>query len=129
MTKITSLADLDQFRRQAIMERQAQDAAGHVRIFVDMGSVAIASGSSKTMKAFSEYVDTHNLDHVSVHQTANVGFDSLEPIVRVFAGDAPAVTYGKVTPEVALRILSEHVANGEMVQDHLIEHLLSQATQ
>lgn len=127
MTKINSLADLEQFRQEAIQKRQAQAEAGHVRIFVDMGSPAIASGSSKTIKAFLDYVNSHKLENVSVHQTANVGYDSLEPVVRVIAGGAPAVTYGKVTPEVAARILSEHVINGDLVQDHLIDHLLAQA--
>lgn len=127
MTEIRSLEDLNKFRQEAIQKRQAQAEAGQVRIFVDMGTPAIALGSGRTIKAFLDYINANKLNNVSVHQTANVGFDSLEPIVRVFAGVEPVVTYGKVTPDVAVRILSEHVAHGEMVQDHLIENLLAQA--
>jgi (2Fe-2S) ferredoxin len=44
-----------------------------------------------------------------------------EPIVQVTLKDSPTVTYGKVTPLVAERIMKEHVAGGQVVKEFVIE--------
>jgi NADP-reducing hydrogenase subunit HndB len=36
-------------------------------------------------------------------------------------GEQPKTTYGKVTPEVAARIMKEHVENGNIVQSNVIQ--------
>jgi NADP-reducing hydrogenase subunit HndB len=47
--------------------------------------------------------------------------DSSEPIVQVIIGDAPKVTYGKVSPNIARRIMKEHVQAGNVVKEFTIE--------
>jgi len=56
-----------------------------------------------------------------VRQTGNIGLDSYEPIVQVTVGENPRVTYGKVTPDAARRIMKEHVVGGQVVKDFAIE--------
>jgi len=38
----------------------------------------------------------------------------------VVIGDQSKITYGKVNPEVARRIMQEHVIDGKVVSDHVI---------
>jgi NADP-reducing hydrogenase subunit HndB len=37
--------------------------------------------------------------------------------------DQPLITYGKVTPQIAHRILSEHIGKGLVVQEYVIENI------
>jgi NADP-reducing hydrogenase subunit HndB len=86
-----------------------------------MGTPGIAAGARETIKAILDYIADENLTQIQVRQTGNIGFDSLEPIVQVTVGEEPTVTYGKVTPDVARRILIEHVQGGKPVKDHMIQ--------
>jgi NADP-reducing hydrogenase subunit HndB len=36
-------------------------------------------------------------------------------------GEEPKVTYGKVNPDVARRIMKEHIVGGQIVKDYRIE--------
>jgi NADP-reducing hydrogenase subunit HndB len=58
---------------------------------------------------------------VIVRQTGNIGLDSMEPVVQVIIGENPKVTYAKVTPDVARRIMKEHVLDGQIVKSNAIE--------
>ncbi|NMD31295.1 MAG: (2Fe-2S) ferredoxin domain-containing protein, partial [Chloroflexi bacterium] len=53
-------------------------------------------------------------------QTGCIGLCEREPIVQVQVGEQPKVTYGKVTPEIARRIVKEHVVEGKIIEDHVI---------
>ena len=86
-----------------------------------MGTVGIAAGARETLKAILEYIEKENLSDVIVRQTGNIGLDSLEPIVQVMVGENPKVTYGKVTPDAARRIMKEHVVGGQVVKEYAIE--------
>jgi NADP-reducing hydrogenase subunit HndB len=119
-TPIKSLDDLKRIREEALKKREVKNAPGSVQIIVGMGTPGIAAGARDTMKAILEFIETEKIQNVIVRQTGNIGLDSWEPIVQVIVGEAPLVTYGKVTPVVARRIMRDHVIKGEIVQDHVI---------
>jgi NADP-reducing hydrogenase subunit HndB len=121
MPAIKSIEDLKRVREEALQKRQLKSEPGHVQIIVGMGTPGIAAGARDTMKAILDIIEKDNLSAVMVRQTGNIGIDSWEPIVQVVVGDQPMVTYGKVTPEVARRIMKEHVVGGQIVKDHVIE--------
>ena len=98
-----------------------KSASGQVQIVVGMGTVGIAAGARETLKAILDYIEKENLSDIIVRQTGNIGLDSCEPIVQVIIGENPKVTYGKVTPDAARRIMKEHVVGGQIVKDHAIE--------
>src|SRR5512133_1873506 len=120
MPTIKSLDDLKRVREEALQKRQLKNEPGHIQITVGMGTPGIAAGARETMKAILEFIEKENLGQVLVRQTGNIGIDSWEPIVQVTVGDQPMVTYGKVTAEVARRIMKEHVQGGQVVSDHVI---------
>ncbi len=120
MPTIKSIEDLKRVREEALQKRQLKNEPGHVQITVGMGTPGIAAGARETMKAILETIEQENLAQIQVRQTGNIGIDSWEPIVQVTIGDQPMVTYGKVTPEVARRIMKEHIVGGKVVADHVI---------
>jgi NADP-reducing hydrogenase subunit HndB len=121
MTAIRSLDDLKKFR-EAVLEKKAQDAKlGKIQVIVGMGSCGIAAGALHTMQAILEQTETEHLQGIQVSQTGCNGQCEEEPIVQVITGDQRKVTYGKVSPEIARRILREHVLGGKVVQEYVIE--------
>lgn len=121
MDKIKSLEDLKRVREEALKKREAKVVTGQKQIIVGMGTVGIAAGARETLKAILDFIEKENLSDIVVRQTGNIGLDSWEPIVQVIIGDEPPVTYGKVTPDVARRIMKEHVMNHAVVKEYKIE--------
>ncbi len=120
MPTIKSLDDLKRIREEALEKRKMKTASGQAQVIVGMGTCGIAAGARDTMKAILDAIQSENLEGVIVTQTGCIGLCEREPIVQVVVGEEPKVTYGKVTPEVARRILKDHVVNGEVVKDHVI---------
>lgn len=119
--KVKTLDDLKKLREEALEKRRVKNASGQIQIVVGMGTVGIAAGARETLKAILEFIEKENLSDVIVRQTGNIGLDSYEPLVQVIIGENPKVTYGKVTPDAARRIMSEHVVGGKVVRDFVIE--------
>jgi NADP-reducing hydrogenase subunit HndB len=121
MEKVKSLEDLKKLRQEALEKRTAKAMSGQKEIIVGMGTVGIAAGARETLKAILEYIEKENLTDIVVRQTGNIGLDSYEPIVQVIIGDQPKVSYGHVTPNVARRIMKEHIVGGIAVKENRIE--------
>jgi NADP-reducing hydrogenase subunit HndB len=119
--KVKTLEDLKRLREEALEKRRVKSAAGEVQIIVGMGTVGIAAGARETLKAILEFIEKENLSDVIVRQTGNIGLDSMEPVIQVVIGENPKVTYAKVTPDVARRIMKEHVMDGQVVKSNAIE--------
>jgi NADP-reducing hydrogenase subunit HndB len=120
MPTIKSIEDLKRVREEALQKRQIKNEPGHVQIVVGMGTPGIAAGARETMKTILDIIEKENLSQIMVRQTGNIGIDSFEPIIQVIVGDQPAVTYGKVTPEAARKIMQQHVIGGQVVKEYVI---------
>ena len=121
MEKIKSLEDLKKLRAEALEKRTAKAISGQKEVIVGMGTVGIAAGARETLKAILDYIESEGLADIVVRQTGNIGIDSFEPVVQVVIGEQAKVTYGRVTPDAARRIMKEHVVGGSVVKEHHIE--------
>lgn len=120
MPTIKNLDDLKRIREEALEKRKLKTASGNVQVVVGMGTCGIAAGARETMKAILDTIEKDSLSGITVTQTGCIGLCEREPIVMVTVGEETKITYGKVTPEVARRILKEHVGAGKVVEDHKI---------
>ena len=120
MSQIKSLADLKRIREEALEKRKVKTETGQAQVTVAMGTCGIAAGARDTMKAILNYIETNNLSGIVVTQTGCIGMCEREPIVQVTIGEQPKVTYGKVSPDVAEKIMKEHVLSGNVVKDHVV---------
>jgi (2Fe-2S) ferredoxin len=123
MKTFTSLDELNRFREEIIEKRRQDAERGHIEIFVSLGTCGIAAGALGALAAVKEQVQAQGLKDVSISETGCLGLCRHEPIVEVVVGESPRVTYGGVTPEVARRIVREHVAEGRVVSEFVIESL------
>lgn len=120
MKNMKSLAELEAIRNKAINNVTMRKDDHAVRVVVGMATCGIAAGARPVMAAFVEEIAKRGLDHVNVTQTGCIGVCRLEPIVEIFAPDTEKVTYVKMTPEKAKRVVAEHLVNGQVVTEYTI---------
>lgn len=117
-----SLEELKAIREKTLagINLRKEDGADSVRVVVGMATCGIAAGARPVLAAFLEEVGKRSLAHVSVTQTGCIGVCRLEPIVEVFVPGEEKVTYVKMTPEKASRIVAEHLVNKQVVSEYTI---------
>lgn len=120
MSTIKSLEDLKRAREEALKKRDLKASSGTVQVVVGMGTCGIAAGARDTMKSILDTIEKETMNGIIVTQTGCIGLCEKEPIVMVTVGESPKVTYGKVSPEIAQKIVKEHVGKGQIVKDHVI---------
>ncbi|MBP3361759.1 MAG: (2Fe-2S) ferredoxin domain-containing protein [Clostridia bacterium] len=115
-----SLADLEEIRKKASAGVGMRKDTHATRIVVGMATCGIAAGARPVMTAFVEEIGKRNLEHVSVVQTGCIGVCRLEHIVEVMVPGEEKVTYVKMTPEKARKVVAEHIVNGNVVSEYTI---------
>ncbi|HEY3314575.1 MAG TPA: (2Fe-2S) ferredoxin domain-containing protein [Bacillota bacterium] len=115
-----SLKDLDRIRGKALEMTRVRQGQGLVKLVVGMGTCGIAAGARDVMAAILDELQKRNLTAVTVSQTGCVGLCDREPLVDVIKSGEPRVTYGRVTPEVARRIVAEHIVNDQILGEWVI---------
>jgi len=121
MAKIT-LEQLRALREKSKSEIEKREVEGKsTLIIVGMGTCGIAAGAREALKSFVENIEKLGLKDVVVKQTGCMGYCYVEPTVEVVMPDMPRTIYGKVTADVAKRILEEHVLRKQLVSDHVMD--------
>ena len=115
-----TIAELQAIRDKAIKEMEVRKQTDGYRVVVGMATCGIAAGARPVMLALLDEVGKRNLKNVTISQTGCIGVCRLEPIVEVYNPDGEKVTYVKVTPEKAARIVTEHLVNGKPVTEYTI---------
>jgi NADP-reducing hydrogenase subunit HndB len=114
---VKSLAELEEIRKNTLDQIKMRKNKDGIRIVVGMATCGIAAGARPVMNALVEEIGKRKLSDVSVTMTGCIGVCRLEPIVEVFNADGTKVTYVKMTPEKAARVVAEHIVNGRVCQD------------
>ncbi len=115
-----TLADLEAIRKKTLEQVTLRKDENGVRVVVGMATCGIAAGARPVMQAFLEEAAKRGLEHVTVTQTGCIGMCRLEPIVEVLVPNQEKVTYVKMTPEKAVRVVNEHIVNGNPVTEYTI---------
>lgn len=116
-----SLAELQAIRdkmKNAINVREGD--SGKIRVVVGMATCGIAAGARPVLNSFTEEIAKRGLSNVSVSQTGCIGICQYEPVVEVFTPDGSKTTYVKMTAEKAVRIVNDHLVNGNVVSKYTI---------
>ena len=116
-----SLAELQAIRDKARSQMTArEDSDDNIRVLVGMATCGIAAGARPVMTALMEEITQRELPKVTVTQTGCIGICQYEPVVEVFAQGKDKVTYVKMTPEKAKRVVWEHLKDGRVVEEYTI---------
>ncbi|WP_066647920.1 (2Fe-2S) ferredoxin domain-containing protein [Christensenella timonensis] len=115
-----SLQELEAIRKKMQDKVDVRKNDADKRIVVGMATCGIAAGARPVLQAFVDEVATRGLNDVSVSQTGCIGVCRLEPIAEVFLPGQEKVTYVKMTPEKAKKVIAEHIVNGRIVTEYTI---------
>ena len=116
-----SLAELQAIKEKMRDKVILREGVNSVRVVVGMATCGIAAGARPVLDALVEGVNKEGLtEKVTVSQTGCIGICQLEPIVEVFEPGKEKITYVKMTPEKAARVIVEHLKNGNVVNEYTI---------
>ncbi|MGD9560225.1 MAG: ferredoxin [Oscillospiraceae bacterium] len=118
MKSLQELAAIRDRMKQTVNARE--EAHGSTRVVVGMATCGIAAGARPVLNAFTEEVARRELDDILVTQTGCIGICQFEPVVEVYRPGEEKVTYVKMTPERAQRVVTEHLMGGKPVTEFTI---------
>ena len=116
-----SLAELAAIREKMKDKVALREGENSTRIVVGRATCGISAGARPVLGAFVEEVANAGLgESVTVTQTGCIGICQYEPVVEVFETGKDKVTYVKMTPEKAKRVVAEHIKGGKVVAEYTI---------
>ena len=116
-----SLAELQAIRdraRASVNIRENSEAK--TRVLVGMATCGIAAGARPVLTAIVDEISKRDLNDIMVTQTGCIGICQYEPVVEVIDADGVKTTYVKMTAEKALRVVNDHLVNGNVVTEYTI---------
>jgi NADP-reducing hydrogenase subunit HndB len=66
-------------------------------------------------------LEEQGVKKVDLRQAGSLGLDHAEPTVEIRMPDMPDTIYGKVTPEVAAKIVRKHIQGKTLINDHIYD--------
>jgi len=115
-----TLEELKKLRDESKKNLEMRDTNKKIRIVVGMATCGISAGARPVLQTLIEEVDKNNLNDVQVVQTGCIGICRYEPIVEVYKPGEEKVTYIFVDSRKAKRIISEHIIDGNVVNEYTI---------
>ena len=118
---MTSLAEIQAIRDKARAQISLRENSDNsIRVLVGMATCGIAAGARPVLTTMVDEVAKRQLNNVVVTQTGCIGICQFEPVVEVVTPDGEKTTYVKMTPEKALRVVYDHLVNGNVVTEYTI---------
>ncbi|MBO4367000.1 MAG: (2Fe-2S) ferredoxin domain-containing protein [Clostridia bacterium] len=116
-----SLEELAAIREKMANKMALRENAGEIRIVVGMATCGISAGARPVLNTFVEEVANQGLSSkATVTQTGCIGICQFEPVVEVFEPGKEKVTYVKMNPDKARKVVEEHIKNGKPVAEFTI---------
>jgi NADP-reducing hydrogenase subunit HndB len=112
-----SITELEEIRKKALENMQLRKNDNGRKIIVGMATCGIAAGARPVMLKFIEELKKRGITDTHVTMTGCIGLCRLEPIVEVYELDGSKITYVNMTPEKAVRVVTEHIVNGRICSD------------
>ena len=121
MKSLEELAAIRDKMKSTVVLREGSNA---IRIVVGMATCGIAAGARPVLNTFVEEVNKQGLlDKATVTQTGCIGICRFEPVVEVYEAGKEKVTYVKMTPEKAQRVVAEHIKGGKVDAEYTIGNM------
>ena len=116
-----SLAELKAIREKAQAELQMRrENPNAARVLVGMATCGIAAGARPVLNAFVEEIAKRGLKDITVTQTGCIGICQYEPVVEIEIPGEEKVTYVKMTPEKAVKVVNDHLVNHNVITEYTI---------
>lgn len=115
-----TIQELEEIRKNTLDTINLRKDRSGTRVVIGMATCGIAAGARPVLLTIMDEIKKHNLADVVVAQTGCIGLCRLEPIVEVYRPGEEKVTYVKMNPSKAIRVINEHVMKGKIVEQYTI---------
>lgn len=116
-----SLEELAKIREDAKKLTELREGSQRIKIIIGMATCGIAAGARDTLTAFLDELNKRNIQNAAITQTGCLGLCDQEPMVEIYLPGKNKVTYGKVNAEKARQIVANHIVNGNVVNEWVIQ--------
>ena len=127
MTKIKSrdelIAQREKYRDHVIMRLVSDEPEKRTEVLVALAECGTRAGARNILKVMFEGANEERLDNVSVIAVDCMGKCPEEPTVEISVPGQKKVRYKKVTPQIAKKIIKEHLVGGKVVDSAVLEVL------
>ena len=121
-TEIENAAPFDAILAAAQSRWQSLTAGTAPWIRIGTGLAGEAAGGFEVVSAVQDALQRHGVA-ATVSEVGTLGLCFAEPLLDVQTPGGPRIFYRNVTPELADRIVSEHIAGGNPLPEHAIGYL------
>lgn len=118
MNKFSTLQELSRFREEQKRAARIRRDTG-TRISVGMGTCGIAAGARETLEAIRTELTRRAID-ADIASVGCIGMCAKEPLVDIQQAGGAHVLYANVSPEMAGRLIEEHLLRGQPVKEWVI---------
>ena len=115
-------APFDAIRDEAQRRWQSLTAGAVPWIRIGTGLAGEAAGGFEVVSAVQDALQRQGVA-ATVSEVGTLGLCFAEPLLDVQTPGGPRIFYRNVTPELAARIVSEHIAGGNPLPEHAIGYL------
>ena len=116
-----TLQELEAIRQKTLNELNLRkNREDGIRVVVGLATCGIAAGARPVLTTIVDEVAKRGLQNVMVTQTGCIGICQYEPVVEVYEQGKEKITYVKITPDKAKRIVAEHIKGGNVVTEYTI---------
>lgn len=118
-----TLEELAKIRDEALAKAQNGKRTEEATFVMTIGmaTCGITAGARPVFTALLECMSADDEDRLKILQTGCFGKCSEEPMVKLETPEGQCYYYGKLTPERAAYIYNQHIRNGEVVDEYLVE--------
>jgi NADP-reducing hydrogenase subunit HndB len=119
MKKI-KIGDLEKIREKVQRTTDLRENKARAKVTIHMGTCGIAAGARKILTSLLADIEKEKLGDILVTTSGCAGFCSREPMATVEIKDKPPVKYVDLTIEKMKKILTEHIAKGDIVKEYAL---------
>ncbi|WP_291636956.1 (2Fe-2S) ferredoxin domain-containing protein [Clostridium sp.] len=113
-----TVQDLEEIRKNTFNRVNQGTDRKSTRIVIGMATCGIAAGANEVYDAIVDEVNKLGLSNVVVAKTGCIGVCRLEPIVEIIRPGEEKVTYVKMSPYKARRVVASHVLVGTVRNEY-----------
>ena len=114
------IGELSKMREASKKNMSLREGDFRGKLIVHLGTCGIAAGAREIMDAFLTEFESRNITDIMFTTSGCAGLCSKEPMITVELGESAPVKYGDLSAEKAIKILDEHIMNGNIVNDFVI---------
>ena len=112
-----TIEDLEIIRKNTLPKVNQGLDRKYTRIVVGMGTCGIAAGAEPVYEAIVDEISKLKLTNVIVVKTGCIGVCRLEPLVEIIRPGEEKVTYVKMSPHKARRVVASHLLAGAIIEE------------